>query len=195
MLTFPRKPIRRTKNLSLAIYHQVRWHWRCYHFGWRSHLAKPDLITNSKGLSIGRRVDIWKGARLEAVGSHNGAAPKIEIGDNTIIHMYFHCGAFESVKIGCDVLIAGHVFISDHDHEFEDPGKPARWNEKLRSQPVIIEDGAWLGEGCVILKGVRVGKRAVVGANAVVTKDVPDFAVVAGVPAKVLRSIDTVNFD
>jgi acetyltransferase-like isoleucine patch superfamily enzyme len=50
-------------------------------------------------------------------------------------------------------------------------------------------DGAFLGEGCVILKGVRVGKRAVVAANAVVTRDVPDFAVVAGVPAKVVKSV------
>jgi acetyltransferase-like isoleucine patch superfamily enzyme len=55
--------------------------------------------------------------------------------------------------------------------------------------PVEIGDGAFLGEGCVILKGVRVGKRAVVAANAVVTRDVPDYAVVAGVPAHVVRSI------
>jgi len=61
----------------------------------------------------------------------------------------------------------------------------------LKSAPVvIIEDGVWLGEGCVILKGVTVAERAVVGANAVVTKDVPPFTVVGGVPAHVIHKID-----
>jgi acetyltransferase-like isoleucine patch superfamily enzyme len=55
---------------------------------------------------------------------------------------------------------------------------------------VVIGDGAWLGEGCVILKGVKVGQRAVIGANAVVTKDVPSFAIVGGIPARVIRIID-----
>jgi acetyltransferase-like isoleucine patch superfamily enzyme len=58
------------------------------------------------------------------------------------------------------------------------------------TKPVVIGDGAWLGEGCVILKGVKVGQRAVIGANAVVTKDVPSFAIVGGIPARVIRIID-----
>ena len=66
---------------------------------------------------------------------------------------------------------------------------------KVKIAPVEIGDGAFLGEGCVILKGVRVGKRAVVGANAVVTRDVPDFAVVAGVPAGVVKSVSPTRYD
>ena len=72
-------------------------------------------------------------------------------------------------------------------------GSISRICAALRSEPVIIKDGAWLGEGCVILKGVTVGKRAVVGANAVVTQDVPDYTVVGGVPARVIRRIDGVR--
>lgn len=114
----------------------------------------------------------------------------IEIGDNTVIHLNFHCGAADSVKIGRDVLIAGNVYITDHDHVFDHSGRPARWEEGLISKPVVIEDGVWLGEGCVILKGVTVGKRSVVGANAVVTRDVPPGTVVGGIPAKVIKIIN-----
>jgi len=146
------------------------------------------MITGARNIRIGSRVSIWKGARIEAVGS--GSRPAIEIGDDTVIHMHFHCGAAESVKIGRDVLIAGRVYITDHDHVFDDPEKPARWAEGLVVKPVVIEDGAWLGEGCVILKGVTVGARAVVGANSVVTKNVPPGAIVGGIPAKVIRMID-----
>ena len=148
------------------------------------------MLTNPRGISIGKKVLIRKGSRLEAVGDLNRKRPKIIIGDGTSIQFYFHCGAAESVSIGKNVLISGRVYITDHDHVFNDPKLPARNCSKLKSDPVVIEDGVWLGEGCVILKGVTVGERAVVGANAVVTKDVLPFSVVGGVPARVIKKID-----
>src|SRR6478735_2690780 len=178
---------RRIGNLFSALYHYAKWSPRFEKFGFRSRLAKPDVLTNPREIRIGSKVIIWKGSRIEAIGSARGPTPKIEIGDDTVIHLGFHCGAAESVKIGRDVLIAGRVYITDHDHVFDDPARPARWNESLVSKPVVIEDGVWLGEGCVILKGVTVGRRSVVGAYAVVTKDVPPGAVVGGIPAKVIK--------
>jgi len=148
------------------------------------------MLTNPRAISIGKKVLIRKGARLEAVGEPDGGRPKITIGEGTAIQFYFHCGAAESVTIGKNVLISGRVYITDHDHVFDDPELPARNCSKLKSAPVVIEDGVWLGEGCVILKGVTVAERAVVGANAVVTKDVPPFTVVGGVPARVIRDIE-----
>lgn len=88
------------------------------------------------------------------------------------------------------MLISGRVYITDHDHVFDDRELSASKCYKLISAPVVVENGAWLGEGCVILKGVKVGERAVVGANAVVTKDVPPFTVVGGVPARIIRKIN-----
>ncbi len=184
----------RIANLLTALYHYAKWSPKFERFGFRSRLVKPDVLTNPAEIRIGNKVSIWKGSRIEAVGAARGPAPKIEIGDDTVIHLGFHCGAAESVKIGRDVLIAGRVYITDHDHVFDDPARPARWNESLVSKPVVIEDGVWLGEGCVILKGVTVGTRSVVGANAVVTRDVPPGVVVGGIPARVIKKIDFREF-
>jgi len=147
------------------------------------------MLTNPRAIAIGRNVLIRKGARLEAVGADSGGGPKLVIGDGTAIQFYFHCGAAGRVTIGRNVLVGGRVYITDHDHSYDEPDLSARESPRLKIAPVEIGDGAFLGEGCVILKGVRVGKRAVVAANAVVTRDVPDFTVVAGVPAGVVKPV------
>ncbi|MBV5326785.1 MAG: acyltransferase [Chlorobium sp.] len=116
----------------------------------------------------------------------------MEIGDGTSIHNYFHCGAVQSVKIGKNVLIAGRVYITDHDHIFDNKDI-APINAGWTVSPVVIGDEVWIGEGAVILKGVTIGKRAVIGANAVLTKNVPANAIVGGVPAKVIRMIEFKN--
>lgn len=168
-----------------AVAHYARWSWRFGGFGFRSRLSSPALLTNTGRVRIGKGVSIRKGARIEVV--RDGGA--IEIGDGTSIQFDFHCGAANQVVIGKDVLIAGRVYISDHDHVFDHCEMSPRLCRDLVSSPVIIEDGVWLGEGCVVLKGVRIGRRSVVGANAVVTKSVPDGCVVCGVPAKIVRRI------
>lgn len=188
-----RKLFQRSVNLLGAVSNQVRWKWRFKTFGWRSRLHSCDMLTNPGLISIGKKVLIRKGARLEAVGKGNDPAPKLIIGDGTAIQFYFHCGAAESVRIGRDVLIAGNVYITDHDHAFNDLSLPAIKCDELQSKPVVIEDGCWLGEGCMVLKGVTIGARAVVAANAVVTRDVPAGVVVAGVPAKVIKQLNVIR--
>jgi acetyltransferase-like isoleucine patch superfamily enzyme len=176
--------VKRAVNLVTALSHYAWRRPRFYQFGWRSRLGRCDMLTNPRAISIGTKVLIRKGARLEAVGDWDGKKPRIVIGDGTAAQFYFHCGAAESITIGEKVLIAGNVYITDHDHKFDDPHRAPIECSELVSEPVVIEDGAWLGEGCRILKGVTVGKRAVVGANAVVTKDVPPYTIVGGVPAR-----------
>ena len=85
------------------------------------------------------------------------------------------------------VLIAAHAKIISNDH---DP----YYRPIITCQPIIIKEGAWIGAGAAIMKGVTVGKYAIVGANSVVTKDVPDYAVVVGVPAKVIKYLDPTKF-
>ena len=174
-------------RLRKRLYSIVWYSWRFHSWGWKSTLSQPDFLFNPGQISIGKNVEIRKGARLETRGDVS-KQPKIEIGDDTSIHFYFHCGAFQSVKIGKNVLIAGNVYITDHDHVFTNPDIPplhADWDIK----PVIIGDEVWIGEGAKILKGVQIGRRAVIGANAVVTRDVPPYTIVGGVPAKILKTI------
>lgn len=181
--------MRRFRNLLSAIWHYLRWKPRLGAFHFRSRLGRCRMLTNPKAIHIGRRVMIRSGARLEAIGDTSDGKPRIIIGDGTDAQFDFHCGAAELVVIGKNVTIAGRVYVTDHDHRFDFPELSVGETKKIVSAPVEIGDGAWLGEGCVILKGVTVGERAVVGANAVVTRDVPPWTIVGGVPAKVIRQI------
>jgi acetyltransferase-like isoleucine patch superfamily enzyme len=81
------------------------------------------------------------------------------------------------------------VYITDQNHGYEDTSVPI----SQQSQPeraVVIGDGSWLGHGSVVLPGVTIGRHVVIGANSVVTKDIPDFSVAVGVPARVVRRFD-----
>lgn len=172
-----------------AVVSYLRWRPRFAAFGFGSVLESPHLLTNPRFVSIGRGVHIRRGARLEALES-TGRVPHLVIGDGTSIHMHFHCGAALRVEIGRNVLIAGRVYVTDHDHAFDDPARPVVSNNAVVAALTAIEDESWIGEGATVLKGVRVGRGAVVAAGAVVTRDVPPHTIVAGVPARPLRRYD-----
>ena len=91
-----------------------------------------------------------------------------------------------SVEIQDYVLIAPRVFITDSDHVVDAAGERTTLSEEFRSAPVVIEHDCWLGVNAVVLKGVRIGHHSIVGANAVVTRDVPPFSTVVGVPGRVI---------
>lgn len=181
------------KNCFADLFHYIRWSRKFYAFGWGSHIVNPDLLHKTKAISIGRSVKIGQGARIEAVGKWDGGEPKISIGDGTSIQNHFHCGAASSVRIGREVLIAGRVYVTDHDHVYDNAQLPPARIRALKIKPVVIGDGSWLGEGCVILKGVTIGERAVVAANAVVTCDVLPYTVVGGVPARMIQKIKMIE--
>ena len=121
-------------------------------------------------------------------GLGTGKHGRIEIGNGTAVTERLHIWAEESVTIGERVLIAHNVHIHDSRHRSDDRNIPIRDQGMYGTRPVEIKDGAWLGTNAVILGGVTVGRNAVVGANAVVTTDVPDFGVAVGVPARMLQT-------
>jgi acetyltransferase-like isoleucine patch superfamily enzyme len=111
--------------------------------------------------------------------------PKIIIGDNVVIGRFSMLTNKRLIQIGNDVLIGSFVQIIDTDHGM------AR-DRKIREQDaiigeVVIGDDVWIGAGAKILRNVHIGKGAVIGANSVVTSDVPEYAIVAGVPARVIK--------
>ena len=111
----------------------------------------------------------------------------LRFGKNSFCGSYCVFGVNESVIIGKNVQIADAVSIRDTDHGFSDLTKSIAEQEILTS-PIHIDDDVWVGHGVVILRGVNIGKGAIVAAGAVVTRDVPAFSIVAGVPARVIGS-------
>lgn len=109
---------------------------------------------------------------------------KIEIGNDVALGAFVLIWGGGTVNIGDRVMIATHCVIDSqsHDSYVEQP----RWTEK--NLPIVIEDDVWLGAGSIIMPGIRIGRGAIVGAGAVVTKDVAPFDIVVGVPAKKIRN-------
>lgn len=123
--------------------------------------------------------------------------PKITIGTNVSFGDDAHIGCTNRIVIGNNVLFGSHVYISDHDHGIyggeegqSSPLTPPAFRRLTNDAYVEIEDNVFVGEYAAILKNVIVKKGAIIGAHAVVTKDVPEFSIVAGNPARVVRKYD-----
>ncbi|MBW3635206.1 MAG: acyltransferase [Armatimonadetes bacterium] len=111
---------------------------------------------------------------------------RLEVGARTIFGHHCTLAARDSLIIGADCLLAEMVSIRDHDHRFDSLEIPIR-EQGAVSAPVVIGNNVWLGGKVTVLKGVKIGDNAIVGANAVVTKDIPENAICVGVPARVIR--------
>ena len=114
-------------------------------------------------------------------------ADKVVIGNNVFINSNCLMMARGGITIEDDVQIAANVSLISNNHDSYD-------RQILLCKPVLIKQGAWIGAGATILPGVTVGRYAIVGAAAVVTHDVPDYAVVAGSPARVKKMLDAGRF-
>lgn len=146
------------------------------------------IIRGGGRIGVGNCVVLTDYCWLNAVIEGDGSGVAIAVGDGTAMGRRCVVSAVNRVKIGANVLMAPGVFVTDHFHAFEDPHSPVIVQSGLVGvAPVTIGEGTWLGYNAVVMPGVSVGRNAVVGANSVVTHDVPDGAVVAGSPARVLR--------
>lgn len=135
-----------------------------------------------------------RGLRLEAVEKFKDKTyqPAIIFGKNFSTGENLHIGAVDRVEIGDDVLFGSKVYVTDHQHgmtTYEDMSKAPENRELVSRGPVVIEDKAWVGDNVVILDGITIGHNAIVAAGAVVTKNVPPYTVVAGVPARVIKEV------
>jgi acetyltransferase-like isoleucine patch superfamily enzyme len=133
-----------------------------------------------------RKFSLGRRSVVESYACINNAVGDVIIGDHTRIGL--HCTVIGPVTIGCHVNLAQGITITALNHSFEDTAK--RIDEQgITTKQVIIGDDVWIGTNAVILPGVTVGCHSVVAAGAVVTKDVPDYCIVGGVPAKVIKSL------
>lgn len=154
----------------------------------------PYFLEGTEFITIGNGFRAKSNLRIKAYWEdHKEAPPYIRIGNGVCFNYDVHIGAVYGIVIGDDVLIGSHVLITDHNH-----GDSSK--EMLEKKPldrplltkgeVIIGNSVWIGESAVILPGSRIGNHCIIGANAVVNGEVPDFSVAVGNPVKILKRKD-----
>lgn len=151
-------------------------------------IYSPLKIKGAKYIKIGKKVVICYKSWIEAMPL-TGYKPELVIDDFSQIGNFSHIYATKSIRIGKNVLIADKVYISDNLHGYEDVNVPVIRQPIVQKMEVIIGDDSWIGENVCII-GSSVGKHCVIGANSVVTKDIPDYCVAVGSPAKVIKKFD-----
>ncbi|MBQ9641915.1 MAG: acyltransferase [Bacteroidaceae bacterium] len=118
--------------------------------------------------------------------------PHFSIGNDSCIGDDSHLTCINEIRIGNNVRMGRKIFITDNAHGASDPAlldiRP-NLRPMVSKGPVIIEDNAWIGEMVCIMPGVTIGRGAIIGANAVVTKDVPPYSLVGGNPARVIKQL------
>jgi acetyltransferase-like isoleucine patch superfamily enzyme len=156
--------------------------------GSKSVVCYPFSVDNAKNMEIGVNVYIKPNAWFISILSAANSV-SLKIGNNTYIGRNAHFVSMKNIQIGNDVLIADNVYLSDNIHQYNDIKMPIKNQPLLFKGSVFIGDQSWLGENVSVI-GCSVGKHSVVGANSVVTNDIPDYCIAVGSPAKVIKKYD-----
>jgi len=159
-----------------------------------SRLIRFPLVVRGKGnIDFGKGLTTGVGCRIEAYQKENSNKKVIHIGKNVQINDYVHITGMNKVVIGDNVLMASKIYISDSSHGFYEGGdndsNPDQIpiDRKYKVGEVIIGDNVWLGEFVSVLPDVIIGKGSIIGANSVVTKNIPAYSIAVGSPARVIR--------
>ena len=158
-----------------------------YRSGKGAFMCRPFRIDGAAAIEIGALTVMQKGGWLYA--AEGGDAPAMRIGSGCVFGYANHITAVRKVIIGDKVLTANNVYISDNLHAYEDISQPIISQQVLFKGEVVIGDGCWIGENACII-GASVGRNSVIGANAVVTRNIPEYSVAVGAPAVVIRRFD-----
>lgn len=161
-------------------------------FGTHSYVMLPTCrITGKKHINLGDFCVIEKNARIEAIESYAGIKyrPNIIIEDNVLINQNFHCTCANSITIGAGTSITANCGIFDIIHPYEDITINPR-DAQIKTKPIKIGKNCLIGMNSVILPGSILGNHCIVGANSIVSGVIPDYSVVAGSPAKIIKRYD-----
>ena len=169
-------------------WNRARIHWefmrRDAFVRWPVHGNVLEALLEGR-LEVGAQALLEPGVWLTAPGS-----ARIRIGEGTFLNLGVMIASMDLVEIGDHCMVANGCFITDASHRFDDRDEPITWQGFTTKGPTRVGDNVWCGANVVITTGVTVGERSVIGANSVVTTDIPAFSIAAGVPARVLRTIE-----
>jgi len=184
----------RANNMLNRHYAQllVRYAWLKLRFGRRLQTDGICFVCSGVQLEIGRgatlRIGRWawigNGSKIRV---HEG---EVSIGAKTVMGQECTISAYQHVEIGRECIVADRVMLIDFDHGAVEVERPIRL-QGIYKRDVRVGHNVWIGYGACILRGVSVGDNSIVGTSAVVTQDVPENAVVAGIPARVIRMRET----
>jgi acetyltransferase-like isoleucine patch superfamily enzyme len=169
-------------------WNRARIHWElarreCF-ARWPVHGNVLELLREGR-LELGPHVlfepDVWITA---------GGTARVRIGGGTFLNLAVMVAAVELVEIGAHCMLANGTFVTDGNHRYDDPDRPVPWQGFSTKGPTRIGDNVWCGANVVVTSGVTIGERCVIGANSVVTGDIPAFSIAVGSPARVIHRVE-----
>lgn len=176
-----RKIVKKTSQYSgyTAIARCWLYRWKFIDVGYRCQLEGGVRILGDCAVSLGDRTVL---RRNVTIGGHG----ELLIGHGTVVNEGTIISATRKVQIGSNCMIAPRAYILDVDHQYDRRDTPIS-KQGYTSQPVVISDDVWIGAQAIILKGVKIGTGAIIGANSVVTTDIQPYSIVGGSPARLLK--------
>jgi acetyltransferase-like isoleucine patch superfamily enzyme len=169
-------------------WNRARIHWE---FATREAFVRWPVHGNVLEALREGRLEIGAGTLLEPnVWITAPGAARVRIGQGTFLNIGVMVASTTLVEIGSHCMLANGCFVTDGNHRFDDPSMPVTWQGFSSKGPTRIGDNVWCGANVVVTSGVTIGERCVIGANSVVTTDIPAASIAAGAPARVLRRIE-----
>ncbi|MFB0494232.1 acetyltransferase-like isoleucine patch superfamily enzyme [Mucilaginibacter sp. OAE612] len=156
--------------------------------GKKAIVFKQNILVFAKGITLGNNAILLPNSRIELLPRYAGVEfePKLVLGDNSQIHPNCHITCADSIVIGNDVIVTSNVTITDIIHPHDDINIPIN-KTKLKTFPVKLGDQTYVYNNSVILPGTETGRHCVIAANSVVSGKYPDYCVIAGAPAKIIK--------
>lgn len=165
-----------------------------YHLGKNVIFEDGIEISRPQDVSLGDLTYVQRDSFFNIPVRQETDHPRIDVWENCGIGKRCVISAVNRIVIQDRVLIGANVHISDHDHEYREVGVPIMFQGVTTTQAeVVIGRGSWIANNCVIVGNVHIGRGCVIGANSVVNRDIPDYCVAVGAPARVIKCFDRVN--
>lgn len=161
--------------------------------GSRSIIYRPRKIENPGSISVGKSTVIREHSWIAAIRVHAGRVfePKIVIGDGVYIGRYFCAMSIDQIYVGDGCVLSEHVFVTDLSHGLDPIVGPIMSQALISRGPVFIGQQSFIGYRACLMEGVKLGSHSVVGANSVVTHSFPEYSMIAGCPARLIKTYCT----
>lgn len=156
---------------------------------WSSYIGNPLRIDGGKNIYVGKNVSIKYKSWIASKPLTGEEGSQLVFEDGCVIGHFNHIYATKSIILHKNVLTADRVYISDNLHGYENVAEPIKNQPVIQNNIVEIGENSWIGENVCVL-GVKIGKHCVIGANSVVTKNIPDYSVAVGIPARIIKRYD-----